>query len=75
MRANANKCRQTLTNASKRRGENTSKRKQTRAKVDKGKQTLARPFIAVFYTPLCNPLNLSLKIGCNPFAVMMRLWL
>ena len=57
MRANANKHRQTLTNASKRRGENARKRKQTRANVDKRKQTLTPPFIAVFYTPLCNPLN------------------
>ena len=57
MRANANKRRQTLTNASKRRGENVSKRKQTRANVDKRKQTLTPPFIAVFYTPLCNPLK------------------
>ena len=54
------KRRQTLTNASKRRGENASKREQTRAKVDKRKQTLTPPFIAVFfYTPLCNPLILG----------------
>ena len=57
MRANASKSRQTRTNASKRRGENASKRKQTRANVDKRKQTLTPPFIAVFYTPLCNPLS------------------
>ena len=57
MRANANKRRQTLTNASKRRGENVSKRRQTRANVDKRKQTLTPPFIAVFYTPLGNPLK------------------
>ena len=73
MRANANKRRQTLTNASKRRGENASKRKQTRANVDKRKQTLTPPFIAVFYTPLCNPLKLtwgnaelSYHINCAP---------
>ena len=56
MRANASKRRQTRTNASKRRGANASKRKQTRANVDKRKQTLTPPFIAVFYTPLCNPM-------------------
>ena len=50
-RANANKRRQTLTNASKRRGENASKRKQARANVDKRKQTLTPPFIVVSYTP------------------------
>ena len=44
---------------SKRRGANASKRKQTRANVDKRKQTLTPPFIAVFYTPLCNPLILG----------------
>ena len=59
MRANANKRRQKLTNASKRRGENASKRKQTLANVDKRKQTRTPPFIAVFYTPLCNPLSFS----------------
>ena len=66
MRANANKRRQTLTNASKRRGENASKRrgenaskrKQTRANVDKRKQTLTPPFVAVFYTPFAIPLRL-----------------
>ena len=59
MRENANKRRQTLTNASKRRGENASKRggenasnfKQTLANVDKRKQTLTPPFIVVFFTP------------------------
>ena len=56
-RANADKRRQTLTNASKRKGENASKREQTRANVDKRKQTLTPPFIAVFYTPLGNPLT------------------
>ena len=68
MRANANKRRQTLTNASKRRGEDASKRKQTRANVDKRKQTLTPPFIAVFYTPLCNPLSFE-----NP-SVLIPLW-
>ena len=29
-----------------------------RANVDKRKQTLTPPFIAVFYTPLCNPLKI-----------------
>ena len=60
MRANANKRRQTLTNAeakTQRRKRQRRKRKQTRANVDKRKQTLTPPFIAVFYTPLCNPLN------------------
>ena len=71
MRANANKRRQTLTNARKRGGENASKRKQTQANVDKRKQTLTPPFIAVFYTPLCDPLNftpgpLSTIFGCFP---------
>ena len=51
-------------NASKRRGENASKRKQTRANVDKRKQTLTPPFMAVFYTPLCNHLT---KICANLF--------
>ena len=60
MRANANKRRQTLTNASKHRGENASKRKQTRAKVDKRKQTLTPHFIAVLCHPLRSPLI------CNP---------
>ena len=57
MRTNANKCRQTSTNASNRRGE---RRKQTQANasnVDKRKQTLAPPFSAVFPTALCNPLT------------------
>ena len=57
MRANANKRRQTLTNASKRRGENASKRKQTRANVDKRRQTLTPPFIPLFTPHLCNLLN------------------
>ena len=57
MRANANKRRQTLTNASKRRGENASKRKQTRANVDKRKQTLTPPLYCGFLPPpLCSPL-------------------
>ena len=43
-----------LTNASKRRGESASKRKQTRANVDKRKQTLTPLFIAVFHTPLAH---------------------
>ena len=55
MRANANKRRQTLTNASKCRGENASKRKQTLE--SKRKQMLTPPFIAVFYTRLCNALR------------------
>ena len=65
MRANANKSRhcQTLTNASKRRGENASKRKQMRANGDKRKQTLTPPFMAFFYTPLCNPLEKSQAIA------------
>ena len=42
------KCEQTQTNADKRRGKNASKRKQTRANIDKCKQTLTPPFIAVF---------------------------
>ena len=62
--ANASKRRQTRTNASKRRGENASKRKQTRANVDKRKQTLTPPFMAVFYTPLCNPQRFVLL--CDP---------
>ena len=61
MRANANKRGQTRTNANKRGGENASKRKQTRANVDKRKQTLTPPFIAVFYTPLCNPLTIRAR--------------
>ena len=48
-KCDASKRRQTQTNASKRRGENASKRKQTRANV-------APPFIAVSYTPLCKSL-------------------
>ena len=59
MRTNASKRRQTRTNASKRRGANASKREQTWANVDKRKQTLTPPFIAVFYTPLCNPLKIG----------------
>ena len=79
MRANANKRRQTQTNASKRRGENASKRKRTRANVDKRKQTLTPPFIAVFYTPLCNPLRFccDLKRASNRAiwaAIFERFW-
>ena len=57
----ASKLKQTQTNADKRRQTQRRKRKQTqrqtRANVDKRKQTLTPPFIAVFYTPLCNPLK------------------
>ena len=60
MRANANKRRQTLTNVSKRRGDNASNRKQTRANVDKRKQMLTPSYIVVSYTPLCNPLRFVL---------------
>ena len=59
MRANANKRRQTLTNASKRKQTQRRKRKQTRANVDKRKQTLTPPLLRVFYTPLCNPPNVE----------------
>ena len=48
MQANANKCRQTMTDASKSRGDNTNKSKWTRANADKRKQTLTPLFIAVF---------------------------
>ena len=58
MRANANKRRQTLTNASKRRGENAranaSKREQTW--INANKRLHPPPFIAVFYTPFAIPL-------------------
>ena len=69
---NADKRRQTLANTSRRRGENASKRKQTRANVDKRKQTLTPPFIAVFYTPLCNPL---IKKRCGKICPQLILWI
>ena len=55
------KRKQTQTNADKRNQTQRQKRKQTRANVDKRKQTLTPSFIAVFYTPLFNPLNFALK--------------
>ena len=57
MRANANKRRQTLRNASKRRGENASKRKQTRANTDKRKQTLAPPLLRSFTPSFAIPFH------------------
>ena len=57
MRANANKRRQTLTNASKRRGENASKRKQTRATVNP-------PPFAIPLIFRCEPL--SPQWNCGP---------
>ena len=39
------------TNARKRRSENASKRKQTRANVDKRNKMLTAPFMAVSYSP------------------------
>ena len=45
MRANANKCRQKLTNASKAEDENASKHRQTQT------DAYTPPFIAIFYTP------------------------
>ena len=50
-RANANKCSQTLTNASKRRGENASKRKQTRANVANANKCLHPPLLRFFCAP------------------------
>ena len=64
MRANANKRRQTLTNASKRRGKNASKQ---RANVDKGKQTLTPPFIVFGLHPLYNDNTIPL-IQKRPFV-------
>ena len=49
MRANATKCSQTSTNASNRRDENVSKRKQMRADADNRKETLTPPFLAASY--------------------------
>ena len=46
-------------------GENANKRKQMRANVDKRKQTLTPPFIAVFLHPLCNPLILVFVVACG----------
>ena len=51
MRANANKRRRGQTQA--------NAEAKTQANVDKRKQTLTPPFIAVFYTPLCNPLIIA----------------
>ena len=48
IRANANKRRQTLTNASKRRGENASKREQTWTNANK---RLHPPLLCFFFTP------------------------
>ena len=63
MRANANKRKQTQTNADKRKQTQRRKRKQTQANASKRGQTQTNsnkpPFIAVFYTPLCNPLKNS----------------
>ena len=56
MRVNANKPRQTLTNADKRREMQRRKRKQTRANVDKRKQALTPPLIVVFTPPFAIPL-------------------
>ena len=53
------KRRLTLTNASKRRGKNASKRKQTQSKRGQPQTNAYTPSIAVSYTALCNfPLNL-----------------
>ena len=52
-----NKCEQTQTNTDKRKQAQRRKRKQTQGNVDKRKQTLTPPFIAVFYNSLCNPLS------------------
>ena len=50
-------CEQTQTNADKRRGKTQRrKRKQTRANVDKCKQTLTPLYCNFFTPPLCNPL-------------------
>ena len=51
MRANANKGRQTLTNASKSRGENVSKRKQNASKRGQTQTNAYTPLYCVFYTP------------------------
>ena len=69
MRANPNKRRQTQTNASKRRGENASKREQTWTNASKRLHPpflrfFTPPFIAVFYTPLCNPLKTFFSVFC-----------
>ena len=40
-----------------------------RADVDKRKQTLKPPFIAVFYTPLCNPLNVKQILPADVLAI------
>ena len=56
MQANANKRRQTLTNASKRRGENASKREQTWTNSNKRPH---RPLLRFFTPPFAIPLVLA----------------
>ena len=63
MRANANKRRQTLTNASKRRGENASKRKQSKQTWTSANKRLHPPLLRFFTPPFAIPLDRAFQGG------------
>ena len=60
--AGISKRKQTQTNADRRKQTQRRKRKQTLAKVETCKQPLTPPFIAVFHTPLCDPLRFQIAV-------------